>query len=371
MGSLKQNSCVYYAITGRSFLFEQVLNSIASLRSFNKTIDIHVFVYGNMKAPTKKIQNLFNVSVHRRAAISKSLYPFFVKWIPLKELDYERVLLLDADTFFYSDVERLFKKYYRQDIYARKALGCSIGKEKLEHLNVGQDIKPKIWKKYQTSKAFPIFNVGIVLFNHGAHKKINFQSFLKNYAVLKSGKLPYPSRNLHNPGEYALALTLAKLNKRITWGQLTPSDAPYFLELRIDNTLKDCVLTHIFNNNYHLFFNENWDRAIGQVMVKQFFGPSRNCKFKKLNKVYLLNPKAELARPGTGRRGITILLLSEGKIVIVSARWSEIIQRLKPGRSLWDVLNAINSKTLIDDSAVKHLDHELQKLLSMKLIVPG
>jgi hypothetical protein len=131
---------VYYSISlddrvDQSTLLWQLVASIHSLRRFNSRIPIAVFVYGTI--PETLVRSLCNLKVslrpqgsyERRVAslIERgseiiAQYPILHKFLNLSDVsrDLEQVLVLDCDTIFFDDVERLFEEYAGLDCCARE-----------------------------------------------------------------------------------------------------------------------------------------------------------------------------------------------------------------------------------------------------------
>ena len=128
---------IYYSLaySGGSVCEHQWIQSIRSLRRYNPTIPVFLFLYTGASPALLNQADRSRVNVrylgdyreclqrmHVRGSVL-ALYPTFHKFFPLGEgpLDAaSQLLYLDCDTFFFDDAEALFHTYRGQDWNARE-----------------------------------------------------------------------------------------------------------------------------------------------------------------------------------------------------------------------------------------------------------
>jgi hypothetical protein len=246
---------VFYAITGKTVFFNQAITSIRSLRKYNRSIRVYLFIYGPFPKKVLAICRSLGVRVIKRPSIKK-LYPYLVKWLALDELLETRVLFLDADTILLDDVKKIFTRYNTHDFYARQEIGTKkksywMGKYRVKP-QIDHDRMSSIYRSVH-GKEMPIFNAGVMLFNRGSFKKIRSSKLLTCFRQLARGKWPYPSINAHIRGEIALSIFLSQVMK-FTWGFFPEKVVPFFYEIihRSGVDLQGLVL-HVTTAQYPRF----------------------------------------------------------------------------------------------------------------------
>lgn len=195
---------VYYSIAvtpqrPRPDLFRQLELSVQSLRRFNGTVRILVFVFGPISEDQVRRLAALGVSVFPRPPYGEFLerwlpreavscmehYPLFHKFLNFSEIaafEPEQVLYLDCDTLFFDDVARLFSRYQHADCFGREEpLGRKshygydpsyLDEDRLSELMIQEGNSP-----------VPPFNLGVVLFNNGVWRKLTgLPSLLLGYA---------------------------------------------------------------------------------------------------------------------------------------------------------------------------------------------
>src|SRR3954453_1366688 len=115
---------------------EQLFKSVQSLRTYNRAISIHVFLYGEhphvfiteLERARVKVHQMgsYEAAIRRirpRAFRTLARYPVLHKWMNfhrLPSLDPTQILQVDCDTYFFDDVEILFERYSDCDFYGRE-----------------------------------------------------------------------------------------------------------------------------------------------------------------------------------------------------------------------------------------------------------
>ena len=270
--------------------------SIQSLRAYNNDTDVHLFVYNR---PTNLLlreadryrvrlhcmedcEKILNVSPH--AAVLK-LYPTLHKFITLCQasaLNTDQVLLLDCDTYFYADVDLIFKRYTAFHWYAREEPGSRQSQLGLDAAAIDEDALDKLTQHEKLRRIFS-FNTGVCLLNHGVwhaleellptyldnvwrllvgrHAAVSLE-YLSGHALSvhravissatdldKASALPYPSANDWIIDQIALWLTLGRL-PWVTVGMLSPEhvcQGREFIEGYAPPA--SCIIVHYFSSN--------------------------------------------------------------------------------------------------------------------------
>jgi hypothetical protein len=132
---------VYYSLAAskaapRPDLLWQLELSVRSLRTYNATVPVIVFTYGDLPPELAPTLSPYDVTLRHQGSYQAKLarlapqgwqvlsqYPLLHKFLNFSEIgahDPEQVLYLDCDTIFFADVDLLFSRYARADCYARE-----------------------------------------------------------------------------------------------------------------------------------------------------------------------------------------------------------------------------------------------------------
>ncbi len=254
---------VYYAVNTDMRYLVYILNSIKSLRKYNKKIKVYLFIYGDTSAINLSFFHQNNIIIINKTSVNEE-YLTSLKWLSLPELseiDETKLIFVDADTAFFQDVELLFKNYHQYDFYAREEAGTSsdkvrssIGKIHIKH-TIDQKIYRFLCKAYKIESA-PFFNTGVMVFNNNFFKKIPaylgfYDSVLRNFAEKKT---PYPSINTHMVEEVVTTLMLGKI-KNYTYQYIDKTFSPFFLEYKEKVVHDPGVVMHIWGYFYQEFLD--------------------------------------------------------------------------------------------------------------------
>ncbi len=300
---------VYYSLvltSDPSTHQNQWIRSIGSLRRFNKTIPVYLFLFNE---PTQAILDRadeFHVTVHclgayrdclrelagEEGAVLSSI-PTLHKLVPLGHLGtpLSQVLFLDCDTFLFSDVATLFPIYQQYQWYARE--------EPHSRRSLFPGYKPSHIDEDTLSRialetgAVPVppYNSGVVMFNHGLAAQLfalrrEFLSYAWRLTLgaslspavtlapeLRKGladspvdqfenRIEYPSDDYWIVDQIALSLTLGRI-PGFSHGQFRMSDVLQNGEFMIYRSYKTkCTVAHYFRGNEELFFE---DAGIGSI----------------------------------------------------------------------------------------------------------
>jgi adenine-specific DNA methylase len=255
------SNAVYYAVNNDLRYLSYLNISIKSLRKYNKTIKIFLFIYGDISGLDLSFFNDNQVTLIYKP-VAEPEYLTSLKWLSLNELKdigEERLLFVDADTFFSDDIQKLFDQCTQADFYAREEAGTE--KNKIRHeigrVNLEYVIIEKTYhfllKAYKT-REMPFFNTGVMLFNHNIFKQIPgylsfYQSVMNNFI---NKKTPYPSKNTHMLEEVVTNFMLGKI-ENFTYALLSKHTSPFYLELREKVVTKPGIVMHIWGHYYPEF----------------------------------------------------------------------------------------------------------------------
>ncbi len=332
---------VLYSITADILYIDQTLKSIESLRKYNKKILIRLYVFGRISGNVVKKFEQLDVVVFVRPAIKASVYPFLVKWMVLAKIPESRVIMLDSDTYFFGDIEKIFRKYKACKIAARLAPECQLGKNMMNGRKTFRAILPRAIAQYhqvQKTRHFPILNIGVVLFNHDSHKLIKYKKILEKYNWLMSGKLPYPSINKFNRGEFAFALFAATISN-FKLKALSEKDVPFFEEIADAQAKpRKPVLCHITYPFYQRFFALEYDRKIlGDPLLT-----SEKPRADFMNRTYILNPSLWITRIGKNTDSVFFMASHAAQLKIgqvsLKSELAKILVLLDGRRSVGEIL---------------------------------
>jgi hypothetical protein len=273
----------------RTQLQKQLLASVGSLRTFNRTVEVVVFWRGPLDAHfITRLTGLGAVLEEIRAVESASptddllvRYGVMFKYAALRAAavhGYTQILLVDCDTLWLSDVETLFGTYSDADWYACAEAGSRRGTIRYDATYLDEDALSDLARRVG-ARAVPPINSGVMLLSGRA---LEFASTLatrvEGYAVrlmaglatsgldlrrnevidmrdrIKSGDvvidpLPFPTSNQWLIEEVALWLALGTLDG-LTLGDL----APHHVALGGDvfarpREASNWILGHYFSTN--------------------------------------------------------------------------------------------------------------------------
>jgi len=177
---------IYYSLArpeghGNSDYDHQWIQSIRSLRCYNSTIPVTLFVFNGISEVLQKEAASHRVMVitlggyrewlqrsHPRGAIL-ALYPTLHKFLVLAEADTNgltQALYVDCDTFFYDDPELLFESSDPVHWSAREELRSRLCPMGYDPANINEDLIESILAAEGLRWVAP-FNSGVCLLNNG------------------------------------------------------------------------------------------------------------------------------------------------------------------------------------------------------------
>lgn len=166
----------------RPDLLRQLVTSVHTLRRYSRTVPVVVFVHGEPPAELALALAPYDVGIHAQGAYEARLarlcpagwpvlarYPLLHKLLNFAEiarLAPSRLLLLDCDTIFFDDVERLLARYSHAHCCAREEPTCARSHYGYDPGYVDEDALAALAASLGV-RTVPPFNIGVLLFNHG------------------------------------------------------------------------------------------------------------------------------------------------------------------------------------------------------------
>ena len=276
----------------------QWIQSIRSLRRYNRSIPVWLFVFNDAskelldEAERRDVHvcllgdyEQFLQNAHSRGSIL-AFYPTFHKFLLLTRLPpATQILYLDCDTFFFDDVDLLFDRHGEQDWYAREEFMSRRSPLGYDPNHVDEQLLESI-AHHEGLRYIPPFNSGVCLLNHGIWH--NLDGLRDTYLGLawrllcgremrkpreeardpqvwqavtdaitdcdRAQALPYPSANDWIIEQIALWLALGRL-PQFSLGTLSPAQVLQGEQFETMLTAdRRCVLVHYFTGQEKQFF---------------------------------------------------------------------------------------------------------------------
>ena len=203
----------------RTSYHDELLYSVKSLRLYNKSVSVHVFLYG--EHPPGFTQELEEQAVdvhqmgsyvdairriHARAFHTLSVYPVLHKWLNFGELERlapTQILQADCDTFFFDDVDALFARYSDRHFYAREEPASKASHYGYDSTYLDESVLAAIAQSEGAGWVNP-YNIGVCVLNHGIWSEIakRVEQWLREGDVFvffdndTKVRAPYDARNL-------------------------------------------------------------------------------------------------------------------------------------------------------------------------------
>jgi hypothetical protein len=251
---MKSDKTVFYAINDNPDYVFMVRKSVESLRRHNSKIRIRVYLYGALRTADRNWFKRNGVEVHIKPPVDKPKLTS-LKWMAAFEMDADVAAFIDADTLFQKDIEQLFRAYSKCDFYARVELatdarlrGPSLVGTKIFRVALNRRTYSDLEKEIQAKRG-PVFNTGIMIFNHGSIRKLaeRQQDYLKLldrlYSLYNGGKLVALGPHLFD--ELAGSLMLSSI-PGISLGRMLAKHAPWYVEWKSGAVKTKGIVTHSF-----------------------------------------------------------------------------------------------------------------------------
>lgn len=293
---------VYYSLANapESRHEQQWTQSIRSLRQHNSSVEVILFLYNGASAALLEEARRQRVTVryvgNYKEYLDKlyvqgsalAVLPTFHKFLSLAHCplgDISQILYVDCDTYFFDDVDILFRRYTSSDWYAREEPGSQRSHYGYNPLHIDERALAAIARAEGVRSIAP-FNTGACLMNNGVwhnldrirvsnldfawrllcgcqlgagysvdhDPEIHSSVMLALNDVDRARALPYPSSNIWIIDEIALWLALGEL-PQLSVGTLSREDAVQggeFIDMvAAGNRL---VLAHYFSSMQDEFF---------------------------------------------------------------------------------------------------------------------
>jgi hypothetical protein len=294
---------VYYSILippaePRPDLLRQFELSVMSLRRFNRSIPVVLFVYGNPAPELFEICGTHRVMVQLEGSYEERLaawspqgwralatYPLLHRFLHFERFDAadpQQLLYVDCDTVFFDDVDRLFADYGGFAVVAREEVHSRRSHYGYDRSFIDEGLLGDLATGLGVTPIRP-FNLGVMLFNdrswrllvdlvgqlldyawrfvgwmveHPANPHSGYGEFrgvdvarATMQAADRSRVLPFPSVNRWILDEVSFWLTLGHV-PGIATADFSPSDVAQNGELfHLRPNEHSAVLCHYFSNN--------------------------------------------------------------------------------------------------------------------------
>ena len=175
---------VYYSLAsaGDGRYERQWLQSIRSLRTHNRSVQVHLVHYNAPSDQVLREAEQQRVTMHRAGDYRDRLeevlpgcgsalvhYPVLHKLLSLQFLPVNvasQVLYLDCDTYFFRDVAELFSKYQTHHFYAREEPSSRRSADRYEPWYINEETLIEICNT-EGLKFIPPYNNGVFILNRG------------------------------------------------------------------------------------------------------------------------------------------------------------------------------------------------------------
>ena len=162
-----------------------------------------------------------------------------------------RILYVDSDTIFYSNVNYIFDTYTSRDIYGKEERGfrhCPItGSSK--NIRNSLDYVDTCIRESEGKTDVYKYCCGVLLLNNDLHLKINFRlnELTELMYELVKGNIPYPLPNSRIADQYAIWILLSRMSadcglfgvQDVTHSFLEPKHEEYFNPIVLHYTTRD------------------------------------------------------------------------------------------------------------------------------------
>tara|TARA_B100000745_G_scaffold131737_1_gene85959 strand:+ start:185 stop:1051 length:867 start_codon:yes stop_codon:yes gene_type:complete len=162
-----------------------------------------------------------------------------------------RILYVDSDTIFYSNVNYIFDTYTSRDIYGKEERGfrhCPItGSSK--NIRNSLDYVDTCIRESEGKTDVYKYCCGVLLLNNDLHLKINFRlnELTELMYELMKGDIPYPLPNSRIADQYAIWILLSRMSadcglfgvQDVTHSFLEPKHEEYFNPIVLHYTTRD------------------------------------------------------------------------------------------------------------------------------------
>jgi hypothetical protein len=253
-------AAVYYAIAqppdGASDYLAMLINSLRSLRDLSPPVKVYCVLFGSFpEEELGQLESLDVVAIRRPAVSADRLY--LLKFLALEGLEEATLLFLDADTFLFEPVERIWEQHADCSFYARVESGCDRSGPNHSPRECNWPLMDQLADELglPAAKKLPLYNNGVMVFNRYFHQKIfaRLDLVVQLRDRFARGELPYPHFfNRHIVGEIATLFMLGAFPDE-TLGVLSRRACTFWHEHELSSDKDWGVVCHTFAAHYDAF----------------------------------------------------------------------------------------------------------------------
>lgn len=263
---------ITYCVNDRPFYMFMALNSLKMLRQ-HSNLPVHLtFIPGCQHSQAEcgcfcsteeffqECANLgvtIDVQPYRQVSGEENYFPINKTY--LSQLDAERVLFVDVDTFIFGDVASLFDKYSDVDVCACRNRWVVGKRFDNRFLTTKRDVAP--------------FNSGIMLFNNGWHHR-RFDQWGNLVRELREGNSEL-SRWMHEQGciwnreEMAISQMIA--DSEATYRYFDEVDAYNVFWPKDLEEVSEHLVAHVYTENWKKVYNKLRGTTTDKKIRARFF----------------------------------------------------------------------------------------------------
>ena len=233
---------------------KRLRHSISSLRENNSDIPIYLFCdVPSIFLKTFDVWHDVNILPFCEGFDPEIPYAWSIhRWYNLPFFKKNtRILYVDSDTIFYSNVNYIFDTYTSRDIYGKEERGfrhCPItGSSK--NIRKSLDYVDTCIRESEGKTDVYKYCCGVLLLNNDLHLKINsrLKELTKLMYKLLNEELPYPLSNSRIADQYAIWVLLSRMSvncglfgvQDVTHSFLEPKHEEYFNPIILHYTTRD------------------------------------------------------------------------------------------------------------------------------------
>ena len=250
---------------------KRLRHSISSLRENNSDIPIYLFCdVPSMFLKTFDVWHDVNILPFSKDFNPEIPYAWSIhRWYNLPFFKKNtRILYVDSDTIFYSNVNYIFDTYTSRDIYGKEERGfrhCPItGSSK--NIRNSLDYVDTCIRESEGKTDVYKYCCGVLLLNNDLHLKINFRlnELTELMYELVKGNIPYPLPNSRIADQYAIWILLSRMSANcglfgvqdVTHSFLEPKHEEYFNPIILHYTTRDEQKFAQSDNKYNNLIRE-------------------------------------------------------------------------------------------------------------------
>jgi hypothetical protein len=204
---------VYYTLNEGDSRERQLTSSIESLRSANRSLPIHLFLFGSFQISLVRKWSKMATRVVQEPALPAETARF-AHWLPLKHFEEKKIIHARSNILFLKDPLALFRKYKSRDLYALPFVGAHFFPE---HGLKRQEVNLEAFKLISSSLKIlnkPLINASLFVIN--SPHKIDTDQILQFsnslWGAFRTKRVPFPGFDWGALEPLVSSLALAKVN---------------------------------------------------------------------------------------------------------------------------------------------------------------